>query len=282
MVETEIRLPKRPITHEDIGNACWNFSDLLTNGSWSIAEVRHASIERSIGEHVIALIRKKRDMPKPVFAESTGSMVTNVSFHADKDEYMVDFPVYEICHSVGHEVLSTELNPALVERILRENDGGEEAYTDLLKGTSEEEFSDINETGLLTRKMEHGYSIEHDGFLVGYDVAVSYYLDEDSLITDDYSIGWNGNDLRGEPTAFDDQGFILESKPESVGLMSASTIGADLRNIDEQWRDFLVLHALAEDINNGDETMLDHNRRVLSLMALAASPMLTVRQLLRR
>ena len=107
-------------------------------------------------------------------------------------------------------------------------------------------------------------------------------MDEDSLITDDYSIGWNGNDLRGEPTAFDDQGFILESKPESVGLMSASTIGADLRNIDEQWRDFLVLHALAEDINNGDETMLDHNRRVLSLMALAASPMLTVRQLLRR
>jgi len=282
MVETEFILPKRPITHEDIANACWNFSDFLTNENWGIAEVRHASIERSVGEHVIALLREERDMPKPVVAESTGSTVTNVSFHADKDEFMVDFPIYELCHSVGQEVISSELSPALVKRILRENDGGEKAYSDLLRDTDEEEFANINEIGLLTRKMEHGYSIEYDGFLVGYDIAVSYYLDEDSLITDDYSIGWNGNSQKGEPTAFDDQGFILESKPAPVEPLTPSLIRVEMKDIDTRWSDFLVLHSLAEDAENSDATMLDHNRRILSLMALAAAPMLTVRQLLRR
>lgn len=269
---------KKDISQKELAQVLWNVSRRFTHGRWvdDISSSRY-EFSRTIGEMIGEGLEYYDDEGKPLppIEEETTITLTGycaVAEDAIENEYTIRSHVVQ---SVTWDELPESIQEQLLEA-LRESaeDDEDDGYVMDYQALAPEDVEDRE----FSRGLEVSYRIDGDGEILEYTEDYSYVIDEEEYTSQFYSSNQEGFGMVATPTSRTID--ANESRPAVVTVLT-DTEAEQARINDVDIQTFIFEQDITEQLALGGVDTATHRRRIMGMMGLLLSDIVSIKKLMK-
>lgn len=279
--ERRIRLPIDDITEKTVSNACWNLANAITGRRWSSEGQRRTALSRSSYESLAFLANDEKILYEDDY--DTADTSTVVDFHAAK--IGGGFERYQLIHRQALRVEFPLLPRPLLERILQENNGDEEAASSYFEGMVIEDLVDDAESFVGHHVIDQ-YLIDEDGDILTYDLTNMYMAADGETSLTEEAFSYTFGPIASDTVRIGNEGGMGARAHERhhafLHPLTERRIQLESQAIQQRWHDSIQLYEeIDPSVSVAGVGLGEHYRRIIALLAMTGQGIVSVDQLVK-